>query len=365
MSKKKKAAGTTVVDTSMFSTAEECLAESVSNVLIPVGPALDLKLRGGIPSGSFVLIRTLPKVGKSSLAMQIAVNALAQGRYVVYCDIERRLEGDKYFQYRGFDPKNPKFIVFRAKKGEELISGDDIYTNIKNMMMMPKYRGAVYIIDSFSKVTPKATLEDNTIRADRRDGTPKLNADFCKKVGNLVRISDSVVIGIQHFITDPNQNPMFGDTLKPDGGNKLEYDADIVLESKSKPKMWDGKSINLSENQELPGLMLRLNMPYNKRGAPYVSKMEPIECFIKFGEGIWWAKEAFEVVKALGLCDIKGHTYNFTMPDGTTKSAKGMDNAVALLESEREVFEKVLRDYFITKYKANYTFVPPEDEDDE
>ncbi|HEY9705012.1 MAG TPA: hypothetical protein V6C58_21415, partial [Allocoleopsis sp.] len=126
-----------------------------------------------------------------------------------------------------------------------------------------------------------------------------------------------------------------------------------------------GKSINLSENQELPGLMLRLNMPYNKRGSPYVSKMEPIECFIKFGEGIWWAKEAFEVVKTLGLCDIKGHTYNFTMPDGTTKSAKGMDNAVALLESEREVFEKVLRDYFITKYKANYTFVPPEDEDDE
>lgn len=360
---KRKTEALPVIDKDMFCSAQEVLSEEKSNIFLPVSPAIDYRLKGGIPSGSLVLLRTLAKVGKTTLAMQIAANALEQGRYVVYADTERRLEGTKYFSVSNFDTSNKKFMVLRAKRGEKLISGDEIYTTIKNMMMIPKYRGAVYVIDSFSKVIPRATLDDNEIRADRRDSTPKLNADFCKKAGNLCRISDSIVIGIQHFINDPNS---MGDPLKPDGGDKLHYECDIVLETKRKAVMWDGKPVNLSGDEVLPGLLVRFNIPVNKRGTIYISKDDPIMSYIKFGEGVWWAREALDLLIRLGICYTKGNgRYVFITADGEV-NAHGAEKAVAVIESNRQYYSSVIRDFMIKEYNISYDFKQQDvDEDDD
>lgn len=363
MGKKSKKGEVTVVDTSMFSSAEDVIKEEKTSVLVPVSPAIDFRIGGGIPSGTLVLFRTLPKFGKTTIAMQIAANALEQGRYVIYADIERRLEGGKYFAIKNFDPKNKKFIIIRAKKGEKLLSGDEIYTNIKNMMMVPKYRNAVYIVDSLSKVIPRATLEDNEIRADRRDSTPKLNADFCKKAGNLCRISGSIVIGIQHFIHDPNA---MGDPLKPDGGIKLEFESDLVFESRRKAVMWDGNPINIKEEEKLPGLLARLNIPVNKRLAPYISKDDPICVYTKFGEGIWWGREALDVLQKIGLCYTKGGGYYvFLREDGQEEKIRGAETAVQYIESNRPYYESVIKDYMVKTYGASYDYKAEEETDEE
>ena len=357
MAKKPKA----LVDEALFQSAEDALkVECVNNCVVPVGPALDAKLGGGIPEGSLVLIRTLAKVGKSTIAMQIAANAIAQGRYVIYADIECRLNGYKYFQIRGFDPKSKKFKILRSLPGQPTLSGNKIYKTIKDMMGLPQYAGAVYIIDSFSKVIPEETLIDSEIKADRRDTTPKLNADFCKKVGNLVRTTRSIVIGIQHFITNTSG---YGDPLVPDGGVKLEYECDIVFEARHKPFSWLGE--RLGKSTDIPGQLIKFQLPYNKKLAPYVSKDEPIESYIKFGEGIYWAREALDVLPETGLLAIKGAWYYFILPDGTEIKAQGSEKAVAAIEENREIFEKVIKDYFIEKYKISYEFTPPEIEEEE
>ena len=351
-----------VINNKMFCSAEDVLEEENSNVFLPVSPAIDYRLKGGIPSGSVVLVRTLPKVGKTTLAVQIAANALQQGRYVIYVDAERRLEGSKYFNVKNLDTKNKKFLILRAKQGERLISGDEIYTTIKNMMMIPKYRGALYIVDSFSKVIPRSTLEDNEIRADRRDTTPKLNADFCKKAGNLCRISDSIIIGIQHFITDPNA---MGDPLKPDGGDKLSYECDIVLESKRKAVMWDGSNINVKSDEQLPGILGRFNIPVNKRGTIYISKDDPIMSYIKFGEGVWWAREALDLLITLGVCYTKGNGRYVFITDAGEVNAHGAEKAVSYIDENREYYENFIRDYMIKEYKISYDFQPPDLDEDE
>ena len=352
MAKKKE-----LVDSSLFQSATDILTEEKENIsYVPIGPALDSKLGGGIPEGSLVLIRTLAKVGKSTLAMQIVSNALAQGRYVIYADIECRLSGFKYFQIRGFDFYNPKFLILRSKSGEPLLSGDKIYKTIKDMMSLPKYKGALYVIDSFSKVIPEDTLNDTDIKASRRDTTPKLNADFCKKVGNLVRTTNSIVVGIQHFITNTSG---YGDPLVPDGGVKLEYESDIVIEARHKPFNWDGERLNDDDGKELKGQLMKLQVPYNKKLAPYVSKKKPVHCYLKFGEGVWWAREALDILPETGMMAIKGAWYNFILPDGTEFKANGAEKAVVLIEEHREVFEKVIKDYFIEKYKVSYDFKPP------
>lgn len=345
-----------------FCSAQDILEEEKRCAsTIPVSPALDEKLQGGLRSGTVVLLRTLPKVGKTTLCMQVVKNALDQNRWVIFVDAERRLVGKKYFDIKGLDVKHPKLLFVRAQVGGKLVSGDEIYSNIYHMMQLPKYRGALYIVDSLSKIIPRSTLEDDTVRADRFDTTPKLNADFCKKVMPLARISESVVIGIQHFITDRNA---MGDPLKPDGGIKLEFECDVVIESRKKPKMWDGNAINLAEGEELEGQKVFFNVPVNKMGAPYISKTCPVECYIKFGEGIWWAREALDVLTGMGAITKSGSYYTFLTETGEQK-VQGSVKAVDFIESNREFYESLLKNEMTERYGAVYSFEQVDSEEEE
>lgn len=351
-----------LIDPELFCSAEEAIQEEKRCSLLPASPALDAKLGGGIPEGSLVLIRGLSATGKSLLAMQLVANALQQGRYVVYADVERRLTASKYFNVTGLDVKNPRFMMIRSKEGEPTLSGDRVYKTIKDMMGMPKYRGTLYIVDSFSKIIPQATLEDEDIKADRRDTTPKLNADFCKKAGNLARTTRSIIFGIQHFITNTSG---YGDTLQPDGGLKLEYESDICIECRHKPYDWDGNRINLDDTPSLQGQLMKCSIIKNKLLAPYISKKNPIECYFKFGEGSWWAREALGVLKSeLGLCYNKGAWFNIIMPDGSEIRAQGEEKATLLVQENRHIFEPMIKQYYVDRYGVNYDYTPVNEDDE-
>lgn len=357
-----------VIDMKLFSSATDVLEEEKRLTTLSIGPSLDEKTGGGILEGSFVLIRTPAKVGKTSLAMQIAVNALKQGRYVIFVDAERRLSGNKYFKIREFNESNKKLMILRSKESEEPLTGNDIYKIIKDMMKIPKYAGALYVIDSFSKILPKDTAESKEVTANRRDSTPKLNSDFCKQAGNLVRTTRSIIVGIQHLITDTSS--LFGG-LTPDGGLKLEYESDYVFDARHKPCGWDGAKLNSKLGEKIEGQMIKFQIPYNKTLGPWVSKEDPAITYIKYGEGIWWAREALELLlNDIGLAykpKSGGSWIHLCMPNGDELKANGKDNAVELIEEHRETFEKIIRDYFVEKYKVNYDFVPPDsaDKDDQ
>lgn len=359
----KKKTGNNIIDMKMFTTAKEIIEKEKDWTVVSWGPAVDSKTGGGILEGSLVLLQTKAKSGKTVSAMQFAVNALNSGRYVVYVDAECRLNAYKYFSINGFDLENPKLMFLRSKEDEEPLIGDDIYSLIKKMMRLPKYKGAVYIIDSFSSIVPRDTAEDKDVKASRRDTTPKLNSDFLKQIGNVLRTSKSIIIGIQHLSPDLNN---YG-TLKPDGGEKFQYFSDYVLISKHNPLDWEGKSPNNDKDGEgCPGRLIKYNLTYNKMLAPYISKDDPIESYIKFGEGIWWGREALDLLtREIGIVYCKGAWYYINLPDGTELKAQGAEKAVAMIEEHRPIFEKIIQDYFVEKYKVSYNFIPPEDEENE
>lgn len=359
----KKSEKSTVIDMKMFSSAEDILKEEKNWVVVPWGPAVDAKTGGGILEGSLVLLQTRAKAGKTVSAMQFAVNALKQGRTVVYVDAERRLSGYKYFTISGFDLTNPNLLFLRSKENEEPIVGDDVYALIKKMMRIPKYRGAVYIIDSFSSIVPRDTAEDKDVKASRRDSTPKLNADFLKQIGNILRTSKSIIVGIQHLSPDLNN---YG-ALKPDGGEKFQYISDYVLVSKHNPLDWDGNPPTTDKSGKMcNGRMVKYQLPYNKMLSPYSSKEDPICSYLKFGEGIWWGREALDLLmNEIGIAYSKGAWYYINTPDGKELKAQGAEKAVLIIEEHREVFEKVIRDYFIEKYKVSYDFKKPVEEEAE
>ncbi len=356
MAKKKN-----VIDMTLFCSAKDALTAEKNKTILPVSPSLDLRTGGGILEGSFVLIQGKAKCGKTLTCMEITVNALKQGRWVIYFDTENRMTASKYFQIEGFDILNhPKFLLMNSEssKSGEIISGDKMYSTILQMMKSPKYKGAVFIIDSLSDVITQDVLDDPNVTAQRRDSTPKLNADFCKKVGPFIRGSNSILVGVQHLQQDISPNGH--GALKPVGGDRLNYRCDYVFLSKHNPLNLEGNTVNggfAKGDDPIEGLLIRYDITANKLLGPFVAKDGPekIQNYYKFGYGCWWEKEALEVFKELGLVSLGGAYYTF-MTEKFSEQVKGTQRALDLIRENKEYFNSVLQDYYKNTYGVNYNF---------
>lgn len=364
MAKKK-----TLIDMDLFCSANDALKTERSKTLLPVTPALDYRLGGGIAEGSLVLIRSKPKVGKTLCCMEIATNALRQGRWVVYFDTECRMTASKYFHIEGFDILNhPKFLLMNSESGKkkEFIGGERMFGTIINMMKTPKYNGAVYIVDSLSCVITQDTIDDPDVKCDRRDSSPKLIADFLKKCSPHIRMSNSILAMVQHMAVD--MSPAGHGRLVALGGSRVEYAVDVVLESKHSPLNLDGESVSsgfAKGENATEGVLVRFDIPANRLLGPYVAKDkdEKIHNYYKFGKGCWKGMEIYNVLTEMGLISKSGAGWSTFMTEKFSDKVQGAEKAAELIENNLEYFEDLIRKYFEEEYSANYNFVPVEGEE--
>lgn len=365
MAKKKS-----LIDMDLFCSASDALNLEKSKTLLQVTPAIDYRLGGGIPEGSLVLIRSKPKVGKTLCCMEIAVNALKQGRWVAYFDTECRITPSKYFNIDGFDILNhPKFLLMNSESGKkkEFIGGEKMFSTIINMMKSPKYRGSVYIVDSLSCVITQDTIDDPDVKCDRRDSSPKMIADFLKKSSPYIRMSDAIIAMVQHMAVD--MSPTGHGRLLALGGSRVEYACDIVLESKHSPLNLNGDSVGsgFAKGDEVTeGVLMRLDIPANRLLGPYVAKDkdEKIHNYYKFGKGCWKAMEIYNVLNELGLISKSGAGWSSFMTDKFSDKVQGAEKAADLIEENLEYFEDLLKKYYEEEYKVSYDFKPEESNDD-
>jgi len=365
-----KKAKKSIIDMDLFCSAKQALEKEKSKTVLPMSPAIDYRLGGGIIEGSFCLIRGKAKAGKSLGCMELIVNALKQGRWAIYMDTESRLTASKYFIIDGFNIlDHPKFLLLNSEssKNGEFIGGEKMYGMIIQMMKTPKYKGALYIVDSLSCVLTQELIDDPEVNSQRRDACPKLNADFCKKVTPYIRLSNSILVGVQHLQVD--MSPNAHGRLMAIGGNRLEYTADIVLESKHSPLDLDGNNISAGfekGGQEIDGLLIRYDIPYNKLLGPFVAKErdEKVQNYYKFGKGCWKGRELLFVLNELGLINKAGSWISF-ITEKITDRVQGADKAAKIIEDNLEYFEQIVKDYYVESYGINYNFVSKVEESDE
>jgi archaellum biogenesis ATPase FlaH len=367
MAKAKK----TLIDMGLFCSAEDALKKEKNKALLPLSPSLDYRLGGGIAEGSLVLIQGKAKCGKSLTCMEAVVNALKQGRKVFYFDSECRLTASKYFIIDGFDIlHHPNFKLLNAESSDDngdLIGGEKMYSMIIQMMKLPKYKGALFIIDSLSDVVTQECLDDPEVSAQRRDQTPKLNADFLKKVKADIRKSNSIVIGVQHLQVDIRPNAH--GALKAVGGDRLEYSSDICLLSKHSPLNIDGENINRGfekGGENIDGLLIQYDLTYNKLLAPYVAKerSEKIQNYYKFGRGCWKAREIIDVLDNLGLLTYGKSGWITFLTDKISDKVQGADKAADIIDENIDYFDRIIKKYYEETYGINYNFVPYQEDDE-
>jgi RecA/RadA recombinase len=271
------------------------------NVIIPVSPALDIILNGGIPEGSFVVLTGQPKCGKTTTSLDFAATAqkeeyqgnLKTPREVYYLNIEGRL---KKRDLEGIPGLNlDKFHVIGSQQGKILHAEEYLQIAEKIINEVP---GCVLIIDSYSALCTEAEITSEMDKMQRADGA-KLLAKFCRKVANVIPVNKNIVIGITHLMGNPTG---YGAEFKEKSGQAIAYQTDIKLRAKTfKPWTLSADSTQIGQEIEWQVICSALGPPGGH-----------ITSYIRYGQGVDKYMEAITLAADMGIIHKGGAWYTLT-----------------------------------------------------
>ena len=292
--------------------------------IISASPTLDFALNGGIPEGSWVLLSGTPKSGKSTLALQIAANAQQQyDKQVFLGNVEHRINKKELSGIHNLDVS--KIEVIQSQKGKILVAQDFLqeFTNI--IKTVP---GCVLIIDSTSALCAEKEFTEDITSQARNEG-PKLLATFCRKMASIVPVQDVTLIIIQHLIANTSG---YGSPYYEDGGNKIQYQADIKLRCNSFSK-WN--SIQNDDSTRI-GQVVTWQVITSALGAPGGK----VQSYIRYGYGIDDVKEYLGLALDLGIIEKGGSWYSISF-NGAENKYQGEEKTRLAIMENAELFQHI------------------------
>lgn len=271
-------------------------------VTIPVSPALDIILNGGVPEGSFIILTGQPKCGKTTTCLDLAGTAqnekyigdLKTPRHVYYLNIEGRL---KKRDLEGIPHLNlERFDVIGSQQGKILHAEEYLQIAERIINEIP---GSILIIDSYSALCTEAEITSDMDKMQRADGA-KLLAKFCRKVANVIPVNKNIVMGITHLMG----NPGYGNVeWKEKSGQAIAYQTDVKLKAKYF-KPW-----TLSANGNQIGQEVEWQTVCSALGPPGAT----ISSFLRYGQGIDKQTELISLASDLGLINKGGAWYTLEL----------------------------------------------------
>ena len=177
-------------------------------VIVPVSPMIDGMLGGGVPFGSFVIPTGPPKVGKTSMALQMACNALnvptdwPNPRRLHFFNIEGRLNKRDLLGIYGMKQhlENDLIKVYTSRPGKILTAENYLEMGEAYINEEP---GSIFIFDSFSQLcSVKGRAKDWDDGKAYRDDVPTFLSQFCKRISNVIPINKIIVVGVTHRIAN-------------------------------------------------------------------------------------------------------------------------------------------------------------------
>jgi recombination protein RecA len=289
---------------------------------ISISPAIDLALGGGIKEGSWVILSGPPKAGKTTTTMQIIANCQAEGRKIIYLDVEGRLK-EMNFEVPGIDPS----LVQVIRSGDTPLAAEEFLEIARTLLSSKENEGCVLVIDSISSLIPKRDLEVVEIDGQTRPGLPKILSDFCKKLGQTVPNNKCIVVMITHMITNTSG---YGKSRMADGGVKIQFQADTRMEVKS-VSPWN---IGSEEKKDIIGLKVTWDILCSSIGSPH----KTCESWIRFGQGIDKIQEIITIAIDLGLIEKSGSWFNLVFLEEKAQKFQGQEKVNVFLAENKDAY---------------------------
>jgi len=297
--------------------------------VIPVSPAVDMILGGGIPEGSFVTFTGQPKCGKTLTSLDFASNAQKKeygSRPVYYLNIEGRLKRRDLLGIKGLDLEN--FNIIESTQGN-ILTGEK-YLEIATQIIST-VPNCIMIIDSYSAICTEAEMTSGMDKMQRADGA-KLLSKFCRKAANIIPVNKNIVIGITHLMGNPTG---YGAEFKEKSGQSIGYQCDVKLRAKtSKPWLLGTENIEIGKEVEWKAEWTAIAPP----GGICTS-------YIRYGQGIDRYMEIIVLGCDLGLIDKAGAWYTLSyLGDETKAKFKGTEKIRNFLLENEEAYNKLFNE---------------------
>lgn len=295
--------------------------------VIPMSPAMDLMLGGGVPEGSFCISTGPPKVGKTTAWLDFAGTAqkdksdlFPDGRHVYFLNIEGRIGARDLEGIKHLDLTEKHFTAVQSQPGRILNAED--YLEIAETYIHTK-PGCVIVIDSFSQLCSGARKASD-YKTRFRDDVPLMLSDFCKKVCNVIPVNKCIVLGVTHMIA--NQGGQGMSPWLEASGRKLQYQMDIKLKATYR-KLYP---------EDAPfGQEVYWECYTSALGKPGLKA----KSFLRYGLGLDKVFELVDLCKDLGLIQKARSWYSYQ----DTK-VQGFDNLVEHIR-DNNLYDELNKEY--------------------
>lgn len=263
--------------------------------ILSVSPNMDFGLSGGIPEGSFVNLSGKEKSGKTTVALHIAAKAQSDeygNRPTFLVDVEHRIKKMHLKGIKGLklakEPGDTSGLQIIRSSKKKILSAQEFLTSACDIIK--NHEGAVIILDSTSALC-SAQEQTTGITGQGRALGPRMLAEFCRQMGPVVPIQNTILISIQHLIANTSG---YGSPYMEDSGRKIQYQSDVKLRCKT------SQPITVKDKEV--GRVTTWKVEWSALGAPGAT----IKTYIRYGIGVDELSEIIELALDFGLISKAG-----------------------------------------------------------
>jgi recombination protein RecA len=290
-------------------------------------PKLDLALGRPFMEGSIVEIYGDNSTGKTTIALEVASNAMLMGKQVFFIDLERKLREAQIVMIKNF--KRELFTILYPDTAEETI--DMMHECIASTP------GCVIILDSVSGLLPE--VEDAEDAAKQTMGVvARICHKLVRKITGIAARNKCLCIFLNHKTASMQ---MYGPSDTVHGGKAIVNRAAQRIEL---TRTMSGLIKKGDKSDDVIGQTVRCRTIKNNVHRPFITCEIPII----YGKGIDTVLDHIQLAKDMGIIPYANGWYSLAQENGEVKRVREADlyemmsNDKKLQESVFETAKKML-----------------------